>query len=207
MAADIKGESGLIGKGVSYCATCDGPLYRGKDVAVIGYTEQAEEEVEYFCEVAQSVHYLPQYRIDTDRRERLMAVSGGRLTILSGKPAAIEERITPQDWSTARAERKNSWSGRTGCSSSGRQCHWSLLCRGSRCQTVRSRSQEICRRVFQARLLRGTAQECPGRLPRLWARVRWQHCLPCDTSRVSRIPAAVERFVSVRRVLREDRLR
>jgi thioredoxin reductase (NADPH) len=90
VAADIKGESGLIGKGVSYCATCDGPLYRGKDVAVIGYTEQAEEEVEYLCEVAQSVHYLPQYRIDTDRRERLMAVSGGRLTILSGKPAAIE---------------------------------------------------------------------------------------------------------------------
>ncbi|NLU41735.1 MAG: NAD(P)/FAD-dependent oxidoreductase, partial [Firmicutes bacterium] len=90
VVADIKGESGLLGKGVSYCATCDGPLYRGRDVAVIGYTDQAEEEVEFLCEIAQSVHYLPQYQIDTDRKERLMAISGGRLTILSGKPVAIE---------------------------------------------------------------------------------------------------------------------
>ena len=90
VVADIKGESGLLGRGVSYCATCDGPLYRGKDVAVIGYTDQAEEEVEFLCEVAQSVHYLPQYRIDADRKERLMAISGGRLTILNGKPVAID---------------------------------------------------------------------------------------------------------------------
>lgn len=88
--ADIEGESGLLGKGVSYCATCDGPLYRGKDVAVIGYTAQAEEEVEFLCEVAQSVHYLPQYPLDTGREEQLMAVGKGRLTILSGKPVAIE---------------------------------------------------------------------------------------------------------------------
>jgi alkyl hydroperoxide reductase subunit F len=33
---NIKGEQELIGRGVSYCATCDAPLFKGKDVAVIG---------------------------------------------------------------------------------------------------------------------------------------------------------------------------
>jgi len=33
---DVPGENALIGRGVTYCATCDGPLYRGEEVAVIG---------------------------------------------------------------------------------------------------------------------------------------------------------------------------
>lgn len=33
---NVFGEEALIGKGVSYCATCDGTFYTGKDVAVIG---------------------------------------------------------------------------------------------------------------------------------------------------------------------------
>ncbi len=32
----VKGEDRLIGRGVSYCGTCDGPLFRDKDIAVIG---------------------------------------------------------------------------------------------------------------------------------------------------------------------------
>lgn len=34
----LDGEEELLGRGVSYCATCDAPLYRGKDVAVVGYS-------------------------------------------------------------------------------------------------------------------------------------------------------------------------
>ena len=40
------GEQELLGKGISYCATCDGMLYRGRDVCVIGLTADAEEEAE-----------------------------------------------------------------------------------------------------------------------------------------------------------------
>ncbi|MFC1598130.1 NAD(P)/FAD-dependent oxidoreductase [Patescibacteria group bacterium] len=38
---DVPGEEELLGKGVTYCATCDGPLYKGKRVAVVGGTREA----------------------------------------------------------------------------------------------------------------------------------------------------------------------
>jgi len=41
----IPGEEELTGRGVSYCATCDGPLYRGREVLAYGLSEEAIEEV------------------------------------------------------------------------------------------------------------------------------------------------------------------
>lgn len=41
----IPGEDELTGRGVSYCATCDGPLYRGREVLAYGLSEEAIEEV------------------------------------------------------------------------------------------------------------------------------------------------------------------
>ena len=48
-----------VGRGVSYCATCDAMLYRGKTAAVIGYTEEAQRESEFLAELAEKVYYLP----------------------------------------------------------------------------------------------------------------------------------------------------
>ncbi len=49
------GETELLGRGVSYCATCDGMLYRGRTVAVIGDGEEAERDARFLrdigCEV------------------------------------------------------------------------------------------------------------------------------------------------------------
>ncbi len=39
----VPGEDKLVGRGVSYCAVCDAPLYRGKRVAIVGWGEQAYE--------------------------------------------------------------------------------------------------------------------------------------------------------------------
>ena len=58
----LEGEETFLGKGVSYCATCDGPLYRGRNVAVIGDSSHAEEEVNYLSEVCKSVYYIPLYK-------------------------------------------------------------------------------------------------------------------------------------------------
>lgn len=56
------GEKEFLGKGVSYCATCDGMMYRGKDVAVISYSEEGEHEADYLRELCRTVYYLPQYK-------------------------------------------------------------------------------------------------------------------------------------------------
>ena len=52
------GEAEFLGRGVSYCATCDGMLYRGKNVAVLGYTDSAREEAEFLSSIGCSVTYF-----------------------------------------------------------------------------------------------------------------------------------------------------
>ncbi len=60
----IAGEKDYLGKGVSYCATCDGNLYRNKVIAVICDDKSLEEEVEYLAGLAQKVYYYPTYKTD-----------------------------------------------------------------------------------------------------------------------------------------------
>ncbi len=51
----IPGEQELLGKGVSYCATCDGPLFRGRQVAVVGSGDEALEDALFLSDVAATV--------------------------------------------------------------------------------------------------------------------------------------------------------
>lgn len=55
-------EQELVGKGISYCATCDGELYRGKEIAVICNNARFEHEVEYLANLASKVYFFPMYR-------------------------------------------------------------------------------------------------------------------------------------------------
>lgn len=55
----LPGEEEFLGRGVSYCATCDARLYKGKTVAVIGQSADAAEEAEYLAEVVSRVIYFP----------------------------------------------------------------------------------------------------------------------------------------------------
>jgi thioredoxin reductase (NADPH) len=56
-----KGESELLGKGVSYCATCDGMLYRSKTVIVAGEIAEAEEDANFLSEICSKVYYVHSY--------------------------------------------------------------------------------------------------------------------------------------------------
>ncbi|MBQ2998127.1 MAG: thioredoxin-disulfide reductase [Oscillospiraceae bacterium] len=53
-----KGEEEFEGRGVSYCATCDGAFFRGKTVAVVGGGESAFEEAEYLAEICDKVYLI-----------------------------------------------------------------------------------------------------------------------------------------------------
>lgn len=59
------GETEYLGRGVSYCATCDGMLYRGKKIAVIGLNEEAEEETALLRSIGCEVEYF-----DKDRAKK-----------------------------------------------------------------------------------------------------------------------------------------
>ena len=60
-AKPLPGEEEFLGRGVSYCATCDAPLYRGRTAAVIGYSPREESEASFLAEVCSKVTYFPQY--------------------------------------------------------------------------------------------------------------------------------------------------
>ena len=55
----VKGEEEFTGKGVSYCATCDGAFYKGKDVAVAGGGDTALSEALYLSNICRKVYLIP----------------------------------------------------------------------------------------------------------------------------------------------------
>ena len=63
----VEGEIELLGQGVSYCATCDGFLYKGKDIIVVSSSKEFEHEAKYLASLANKVVYIPLYKdIDMD---------------------------------------------------------------------------------------------------------------------------------------------
>ncbi|WP_448517184.1 thioredoxin-disulfide reductase [Pseudothermotoga sp.] len=64
---NVPGESQLIGKGVSYCATCDGYFFKDKDIAVVGGGDTAINDALYLSKIARTVTVI-------HRRDKLRAV-------------------------------------------------------------------------------------------------------------------------------------
>lgn len=79
------GEEAFLGRGVSYCATCDGMLYRGKSVAVLGYGDSAQHEADFLREIGCQVTYF--------HRPRSCEISGEEAVTsitCDGETAAVE---------------------------------------------------------------------------------------------------------------------
>lgn len=60
----IPGEKEFIGRGVSYCATCDGHFFKGKTVAAIVTLPSALEEVDFLAEICEKVVLMPRFKIE-----------------------------------------------------------------------------------------------------------------------------------------------
>ncbi|MGN1110497.1 MAG: NAD(P)/FAD-dependent oxidoreductase [Oscillospiraceae bacterium] len=72
----IKGEAELSGKGVSYCAVCDGAFYKGKMAAVIGGGDTALGDALYLSEIAERVilvHRREEFRAGKSLQSRVLA--------------------------------------------------------------------------------------------------------------------------------------
>ncbi len=55
---NVPGEKELRGKGISYCATCDGPLFAGKDIVIVGGGNSAVEEGLFLLRYVKSITYI-----------------------------------------------------------------------------------------------------------------------------------------------------
>lgn len=74
-------EDYFLGKGLGYCATCDGPIYKGRDVVLIGHSSEAESEANFMAEICNRVYYLPLYKT--------IGSLDPRVQLLDSKPESI----------------------------------------------------------------------------------------------------------------------
>ena len=102
----IEREKELTGKGVSYCATCDGMFFRGKNVAVNGGGNVAVEDAEYltrFCKRVYIIHRRDEFRADEvevaklDGKENLVKVMDSTVTKLNGDDRLHSIEVTDKN--------------------------------------------------------------------------------------------------------------
>lgn len=98
----IKGEAELLGRGVSYCAVCDAAFFKGKDVCVIGDSEEAAKEAGYLTKFADTVYLIApskKLKVDDDypalKIPNLKVVLGS--TVISIEGSELVERILLKD--------------------------------------------------------------------------------------------------------------
>ncbi|MCD7945738.1 MAG: NAD(P)/FAD-dependent oxidoreductase [Clostridiales bacterium] len=93
------GEEALLGRGVSYCATCDGMFYRRKSVIVIGRAKDAPLEANYLREIGCQVTYLSPTQ-PVGLREDIPYLRAGRISVLGGSAVTgveVEGAVLPCD--------------------------------------------------------------------------------------------------------------
>lgn len=95
----VKGEEEFLGRGVSYCAVCDGPFFKNADVAVIGSSEGAVTDAAYLSEVASKVIIVTQ-NIETDvlssklKSKHNIEIVKGKVTAIKGEQVVNKIKIT-----------------------------------------------------------------------------------------------------------------
>jgi thioredoxin reductase (NADPH) len=96
---EVPGEVEYAGRGVSYCAVCDGAFFKGETLAVVGGGDAAVEEAEYLTRYGQKVyviHRRDQFRASKILQERLFAnpkievIWNKRVREFKGTPAGLQ---------------------------------------------------------------------------------------------------------------------
>ena len=85
---DIKGEKEFAGRGVSYCATCDGGFFKGKKVCVVGGGNTAIEDALYLERLASEVHLI--HRRDEYRASKILVDKLNESKIIQHKSSVVD---------------------------------------------------------------------------------------------------------------------
>lgn len=102
----VPGEDELVGRGISYCATCDGAFFRGKKVAVVGGGNTALEDALYLSDLAETVyliHRRGEFRGDDGtvqllkKRENVVFVYNSRVTKITAEKRLKSIEVTDKD--------------------------------------------------------------------------------------------------------------
>ncbi|MDE5586791.1 MAG: FAD-dependent oxidoreductase, partial [Bacilli bacterium] len=91
---EVENEQKLSGKGISWCAVCDGPLYKNKEVAVIGGGRSAIEESIYLskmCSKVTLIHRREEFRAEKGLTDELRGVSNIKLLVPNQVSKFIEK--------------------------------------------------------------------------------------------------------------------
>lgn len=103
----MDGEETFLRRGISSCAICDGPLYKGKNVAVVGAGNAAFEEASYLATICNSVTLIArrkEYRADMASVERFLSYPNAKVLspyeIISAKGTSHIEEITVRNKET-----------------------------------------------------------------------------------------------------------
>lgn len=68
------GENEYLGRGVSYCATCDAPLYKNKKIVIIASTKKEEHEANFMSEICSEVIYIPTYKEEVQVNDKVKVI-------------------------------------------------------------------------------------------------------------------------------------
>jgi thioredoxin reductase (NADPH) len=93
-ASYLEGEREYLGRGVGYCATCDGPLYRNKSVTIVSENQEGEEEANFMAEICASVNYLPLYKMDKYELNEKVKLVKGKVKNINGDGSKVVSLIT-----------------------------------------------------------------------------------------------------------------
>ena len=84
-----EGEDNYLGRGVSYCATCDAPLYKNKDITVILESKDELEEVEFLASVGKNLNLVPLFDDELHLAENVRIIKEKPLRIEGDKKANL----------------------------------------------------------------------------------------------------------------------
>ena len=91
----VENEDKLVGRGISYCATCDGAFYRGRTVAVVGGGNTALEDALYLADLAEKVyliHRRDEFRAEAATVERVKSRDNVELVLNSVVKSLIADK-------------------------------------------------------------------------------------------------------------------